>query len=82
MVSLSVFKTGKTGTITEISGGCGVVAKLSAMGIRPGVRIRKVSSMHGGGPVVMICGRTQVAIGRGMAGKIIVKEEDSDDCPC
>ena len=68
-------REGKTGTIKEISGGRAIVEKLNAMGIRPGEKIRKVSVMRNGGPVVILCGRTQLALGRGMAEKILVKED-------
>ena len=68
--------------ITGITGGSGVIEKLAAMGIRPGVKVRKVSNMRGGGPIVMICGRTQVALGRGMAAKIIVSEDAVNDNAC
>ena len=65
-----------SGIIHEIAGGHATGEKLNAMGIRPGMRVKKVCNMQGRGPVVMVCGRTQVAIGRRMAEKILVREDN------
>jgi ferrous iron transport protein A len=53
-----------------------MVSRLNALGIRPGKRITKVSSMLMRGPVTIQSGSTQVAIGFGMANKIIVEVEN------
>jgi ferrous iron transport protein A len=82
MKSLSALKEGKTAVILEITGGKSVTERLNAMGIRPGTAVKRLASMRGGGPVVMVCGRTQVAIGRGMADKIMVKEEEKGERSC
>lgn len=50
-----------------------MVNRLSALGIRPGKRITKVSSMLMRGPVTIQSGQTQLAVGFGMAGRIIVE---------
>ena len=68
-------KEGDTGNITGIEGEGRLRARLEAMGIRAGVKVRKISSLKSSGPVVFISGRTQVALGRGMAAKIIVKKD-------
>ena len=65
----------ETGIVAQISGGHAFSEKLSAMGIRPGVKIKKICTMRAGGPVVMLCGRTQVAIGRRMAEKIFISDD-------
>jgi len=44
-----------------------------ALGIRPGKRITKVGSMFMRGPVTVQLDSTQVAIGFGMANKVIVE---------
>jgi len=46
MSALSLLRQGKTAVITSISGGKGLAEKLEAMGIRPGVAVKKVSSMR------------------------------------
>ena len=61
------------GTVIEIVGGKGMVGRLAAMGILPGRKVTKVSSMLFRGPVTLKVGRGQVAIGFGMAKKVIVE---------
>jgi ferrous iron transport protein A len=68
-------KPGQTGKIVEIQGGQGLNARLSALGIIPGRNITKISDMLMRGPVTVKTGNTQVALGHGMAGKIIVEPD-------
>ena len=60
-------------TVVEIQGGRNVVDRLDAIGIRPGKEITKISSMLMRGPVTIEVDRVQVAIGFGMAQKIVVE---------
>jgi len=66
---------GKNYTIVKITGGRKASANLEALGIIPGAVITKVSSNFGGGPIVLKIGKTQFAIGRGIASKVIVEEK-------
>jgi ferrous iron transport protein A len=50
-----------------------MVDRLNALGIIPGKRITKISSMFARGPVAIEVDRGQVAIGYGMANKIIIQ---------
>ena len=59
--------------MVEIQGGFGVIDRLNALGIIPGKRITKISSMLARGPVAIQVDRAQLAIGYGMANKIIVE---------
>ncbi len=72
-VSLSKMPSGQSGSVVQIEGGHGLINRLSALGIRPGQKVTKVSSMFLRGPVTIQVGNTQVAIGFGMAKKIIVE---------
>jgi len=47
--------------------------RLNALGIFPGKRITKISSMLAHGPVTIEVDRGQVAMGFGMANRIIVQ---------
>jgi len=47
--------------------------RLEALGIRPGMKVTKISSMLFRGPVTLRVGNAQVAIGFGMANRIIVE---------
>ena len=66
---------GQSGTVVQIQGGWGLVNRLNALGVIPGKRITKISSMLMRGPVTIEVDRVQVAIGFGMANKIIVKPD-------
>ncbi|MFH1640309.1 MAG: FeoA family protein [Chloroflexota bacterium] len=73
--ALTRMGVGQSGRVVQIQGGYGMVDRLSALGIRPGKRITKVGSMLMRGPVTVEVDRTQVAIGYGMASRIIVDRD-------
>ena len=73
LVTLRQMQSAQSGKVVQIQGGHGLVDRLSALGIRPGKRITKVSSMFMRGPVTIQVDRAQVAIGFGMASRIIVE---------
>ena len=72
-ISVHQMRAGQSGRIVQVSGGPGLVRRLNALGIRPGKRITKISSMFMRGPVTIQVDRTQAAIGHGMAAKIFVE---------
>ncbi|MEA1959088.1 MAG: FeoA family protein [Chloroflexota bacterium] len=74
-ITASHLQPGQSGRVVQIQGGHGIANRLYAMGIRPGKKVTKVSSMFMRGPVTLRVGQMQVAIGYGMAGKIIVEVE-------
>lgn len=75
IISLTDMKPGETGKVSSIRGGFGVGRNLENMGIRTGTRIKKVSQQAMGGPVIVQAGNTQVAMGFGMAGKVLVETD-------
>ncbi len=66
-------RTGQRGTVFQIQGGHGLVDRLNALGIRPGQKITKTGSTLMRGPVTIQVGNARVAIGFGMANKIIIE---------
>jgi ferrous iron transport protein A len=72
IIPLSLMQMGSEGEVVDVKGGWGMVRKLEAMGIRKGVRIRKLSTQPMRGPVFVQAGNTRVAIGFGMAQRILV----------
>ena len=72
-ITLTRMQTGQSGIMVQIQGGHGLVNRLDALGIRPGKRITKVGSMFMRGPVTVQVDRAQVAVGFGMASRIIVE---------
>jgi ferrous iron transport protein A len=75
-IDLTKMQSGERGIVVEIQGGYGLVRKLAALGMRPGVEISKVSSQIMRGPVTVRIGNTQVAIGFGMARRVLVAVGD------
>ena len=73
LVSLRQMPPGRSGKVVQVQGGVGLVNRLSALGLRPGKKITKVSSMLMRGPVTVQLGNTRLAIGFGMASRIIVE---------
>ena len=74
-VSLAQMQAGQAGKVVEVLGGRGMIARLSALGIRPGRRLIKISSVFLRGPVTVQVNQAQVAIGFGMARRIMVELE-------
>lgn len=72
-VPLSQIEAGKSVRIVQVEGGRGMINRLSALGIRPGQKVTKVSSMFMRGPVTIQVGNAQIAIGFGMAKRIVVE---------
>jgi ferrous iron transport protein A len=79
LVDLTQLKAGEEGTVIEISGGIGIHQRLEAMGVRPGVKIKKISTLFRRGPVTIEIGNTKIAIGFGMARKVIVERISHED---
>lgn len=75
-VTLDQMKKGTRGKIVSVVGGRGVALKLSAQGISPGMMVEKISALRGG-PVVLRVGRSRVAIGIGLARKVLVEVDEA-----
>ncbi|MGD9555742.1 MAG: ferrous iron transport protein A [Mangrovibacterium sp.] len=73
MVSINELPVGEKGTITSVTGGYGLTRKLDVMGIRVGMEITVVSRQWMKGPVIIRFGANEVAMGYGMAGKILIE---------
>jgi len=81
-IPLNRMEAGQSGIVTQIQGGRGFINRLSALGIRPGQKVTKISSMFMRGPVTIQIGTAQVAIGFGMANRIIVElRKSQNDLP-
>jgi ferrous iron transport protein A len=74
-LTLAEMKTGQTGTVVDVQGGHGIIGRLDALGIRPGRKVTRLSSTLFRGPVMLRVNNTQVALGFGMAKKIIVEAD-------
>ena len=75
LLTLAQMEIGETGKIIEVRGGLGLTRRLDALGIRSGKKVTKISSTYFRGPVTFKVDNTQVAVGFGMASKIIVQTD-------
>ena len=72
---LTQMRAGDKGRVMDIRGGWGLLRKLETLGIKQGTEIVKVSSQLMRGPITIRVGNTQVAIGFGMARRIVVEHK-------
>lgn len=72
-ISLVQMRAGQQGIVMRIDGGHGMTMRLSSLGIIPGKKIIKISSQLMRGPVMIEIDRTRVALGFGMAKRILVQ---------
>jgi len=70
---LSMVNAGKEVTLVNIKGGQGIRSKLFSLGLVPGVNLKVLNSSGTSGPVMVAINDTRLALGQGMATKIIVK---------
>lgn len=69
---LSDLKNGQSATITELPAGHTAKFRLLEMGLREQSKITVKKKMPLHGPVVIVCGTTEIAIGRDVANRIHV----------
>ena len=75
-LTLARMQAGQSGVVLQILSGHGMIERLGALGIRPGLRVTKVNSSFMRGPVTVRFGNTQVAVGFGMASRIVIEPEE------
>ena len=74
-VDLTQLEEGESGVVVDIQGGYGLIRRLESLGIRVGKKVTKVSSQFMRGPVTVRIDNYQVALGFGMARKVLVEIE-------
>lgn len=72
-IDLTQMQLDEAGVVMEIQGGCGFIRKIESMGVRRGKTITKVSSHFWRGPQTVEVDNIQIAIGFGMAKRILVE---------
>ena len=70
---LAFFPEGAEGRIVRLAGGRGLTQRLADMGFVPGTKV-KVLSAHYPGPILVDIKGSRVALGRGVAMKIMVRD--------
>ncbi|MDP2928438.1 MAG: FeoA family protein [Candidatus Omnitrophota bacterium] len=74
-ISLAQLKSSHKGRIAEILGGGNLQNKLANMGVHKGKEVTKLSHIGLQGPVVIRAGRSILALGHGVATKVMVEME-------
>jgi Fe2+ transport system protein FeoA len=74
-LSLVQIRKNRKAKVLEISGGRILQHRMMSMGIYPGREITKLSHFALRGPVAVKVGRSVLALGHGVAAKIIVETE-------
>ena len=72
-ISLIQVKANHKGKVVEISGSGNLEDKLANMGVYKGKEVTKLSHIGLRGPVVIKAGRTILALGHGVAAKVIIE---------
>ena len=72
---LSMASPGERIRIVRIQGGRGVQGRLTSMGLNQGAEVEVIKS-SGPGPFIVASGQTRIALGFGMAQKIVVSPID------
>ncbi|OPY93042.1 MAG: FeoA domain protein [Syntrophaceae bacterium PtaU1.Bin231] len=70
-MSLTDVQGGKRVRFVAVDGGRVLQGRLAALGLVPGAEIQVVQN-EGRGPVILSVGSSRMALGRGMADKILV----------
>lgn len=78
LISLTELKEKQSGIVKELRGGESAESRLHSLGIRPGKKITKIGSHFWRGPVTVLVDKTKIAIGHGMAHKVVVELHDAD----
>jgi ferrous iron transport protein A len=72
-MSLADLRDGQEGSIVALHGGHGFVGRMAALGFTLGARVRIVRNPSRG-PIIVSVLDTQIALGRGQADHVLVKE--------
>ncbi|MBU1122579.1 MAG: ferrous iron transport protein A [Candidatus Omnitrophica bacterium] len=73
MISLDKLATGSSAKVISVEGGTNLKDRLHNLGVKEGMVVKKITGSSWRGPVVVTMGRTQVALGVGMASKVMVE---------
>lgn len=74
VLPLNFFNVGEKGIVDSIVGGKGIVKRLISMGLNKGARVEVVRNDNG--PMVIALEGCKIAVGRGVAQKIMVSPKE------
>jgi len=70
---LADLPVGMRAQVVVLLGGFGMQRHLISLGIVPGKIVRKITSQPMGGPIMVEIGGVRIALGRGIARRVIVR---------
>jgi len=73
LTSLTTLCEGESGVIAHTAGGFGVIRRLAEMGLTPGVEVRLLRKCPFRGPLEIEVRGVALALGYGVASKVLVK---------
>lgn len=74
LVTLAALEEGREGEIVLAVGGHRLIMRLCDLGLTPGTKFRVLKKGLMGGPIILEVRSCEIAIGRGIASKILVKQ--------
>jgi ferrous iron transport protein A len=77
-MELSMLSAGRQGIVHALTGGRDFGSRVANLGFTPGAPL-KVLQNRGTGPVLVSLRGTMVALGRGEAAQVLVKEIEDDE---
>jgi ferrous iron transport protein A len=78
VVPLTQLRESQKGTVADLYGGAGLVARLATLGFTPGAPVTMIQN-YGHGPLIVSVRDTRIALGRGQAAKIHVHRRNGRD---
>ena len=72
LLALTDLPVGASASVVRLAGGHGMQGRLASMGLHVGSQVRLLHAPRGSGPALVGIGQTRLAIGRGMAERILV----------
>jgi ferrous iron transport protein A len=79
-VELSTLSAGRQGIVHSLTGGHEFCSRVANLGFTPGAPL-KVLQNRGHGPLLIFVRGTMVALGRGEAARVVVREAGADEQP-
>ncbi len=73
LMPLSMLSIGEEAELVDVRGGRGLRKRLSALGLNPGMKVTVVQNTMRG-PIVLGVMDSRIALGRGMAHRILVSQ--------
>ncbi|MEM1563062.1 MAG: FeoA family protein [Candidatus Bathyarchaeia archaeon] len=73
LYALTELAEGEKGIMVRALGGFGLIRRLAEMGLTPGVEVKLLRKGSFGGPVEIEVRGVALALGRGVASKVLVK---------